>query len=246
MTKPLSIVALLVAVAGCGTSQSTVPSIVDKALNFHGREAYQSASITMTITSLSGSFRIETTRDGDRFEHVVTNAAGPVERRVRLTNDTVEEWRDGVAVELDSASERRARSFVDARVFFPLLPFTLESGDIRFEERGLETWDGNPLETVKVTFDPESSEGASDNYMFWFDPDTGRLEQFGYDFSTGLRFRRGVEFQREGRILFSTQENYAIDGSGFSVDLLSPEYVAGNMRLLSTVTISDIIVEDLQ
>ena len=230
--------------SGCTASDlPPVPPIVAKAIDFHGGDVYDAARIAMTITSLSGSFRIEVTREGDRFEQVVTSASGQMERRVRLTNDTVEEWRDGAAVALDPVAQRAARSYVDARVFFPLLPFTLEGGDIRFEDRGLEMWQGRELHKVKVTFDPGTSGGASDNYMFWFDPDSGRVEQFGYDFGTGLRYRKAVEFDRVGGILFSTQENYAIDGSGLTVDALSPEYVAENMDLLSTVALSEIGVE---
>ena len=68
--------------------------------------------------------------------------------------------------------------------------------------------------------------------MFWFDPDTGRVEQFGYDFNGGLRYRKAVEFNRVGGILFSDQENYAIDGGRIPVDTLSPDYVDESMALL--------------
>ncbi|GIT66591.1 MAG: hypothetical protein Ct9H300mP25_00630 [Acidobacteriota bacterium] len=54
------------------------------------------------------------------------------ERKVRLTNEHVTEWQDGMQITLDEEGERRARAFVDARVFFPLLPYTLKGGDIRF------------------------------------------------------------------------------------------------------------------
>ena len=46
-------------------------------------------------------------------------------------------------------------------------------------------------------------------------------------------------------MLFSDQENYAVDGGKVPVDTLTPEYVAGSMRLLSTVVISDVTVEPL-
>ena len=135
----------------------------------------------MTITSLSGSFRIEATRDGGRFEQVVVGTVGPrqTERRVRLTNDTVQEWQDGSSLELDEEGERLARAHVNARVFFPLLPYSLSGGDIRFEDLGLDTWHGRDLHKVKVTFNPGTSNDADDSYMFWFDPDSGRIEQFG-------------------------------------------------------------------
>ncbi len=257
----LTVLPLAIALSACDTPNSSVtstevlsgtvspgaPTIIAKAIEFHGGAAYHNSKITMTITSLSGSFRIEATRDGGRFEQVVVGTVGPrqTERRVRLTNDTVQEWQDGSSLELDEEGERLARAHVNARVFFPLLPYSLSGGDIRFEDLGLDTWHGRDLHKVKVTFNPGTSNDADDSYMFWFDPDSGRVEQFGYDFDTGLRYRKAVEFDRVGGILFSTQENYAIDGIHLSVDILSPEYVTGNMELLSTVVLSNISVDSL-
>ena len=239
--------AAAVSCGGGGAGDPELPGIVAQSIEFHGGDLYEGSTIGMTITSLSGSFRVEATRDGSRFEHVVTNPGrdGRPAREVRLTNDGVTERRDGAQIALDADGERRARAFVDARVFFPLLPYTLKGGDVRFEDRGLETWDGRELRRVKVTFTPGSSNDADDAYTFWFDPQTGRVEQFGYDFDNGLRFRKATAFRRVGGVLFSDQENYAVDGGKVPVDTLTPEYVAGNMRLLSTVVISDVTVQPL-
>ena len=243
---------LLLGPLGCGTGSRDdagvlLPKIVAKAIAFHGGDVYDHLAISMTITSLSGSFQIETTRDGGSFEHIVTGRVGPnsVERRVRLTNDAVQEWRDGVEIELDDEAVRLARAYVDARVFFPFLPFTLEGGDIQFDDLGIENWHGVALHKVKVIFATGTSNDADDSYMFWFDPNTGRVEQFGYDFNGGLRYRKAVEFTRVGGILFSNQENYAIDGGRIPVDTLSPDYVDESMALLSTVVISNITVEPI-
>ena len=246
---PVVLFALAAATAACGAGSADpqLPDIVAQSIEFHGGDLYESSTITMTITSLSGSFRIEATRDGGEYDHVVINPGRDdrPERRVQLTNDGVAEWRGGEELPLDAEAERRARAFVDARVFFPLLPYTLKGGDIHFEDRGLETWDGRELRRMKVTFTPGSSNDADDAYTFWFDPDTGRVEQFGYDFDNGLRFRKATSFQRVGGVLFSDQENYAVDGGKVPVDTLTPEYVASSMRLLSTVVISDVTVEPL-
>ena len=255
----LLVIAVLAACAPADTSPDvsdpapaatgpSVPEIVAKAIDFHGGDLYEHSRMVMTITSLSGSFQIEATREGGNFEYVVAGMVGredPVERRVRLTNDTVQEWRDGVESELDTEGERRARAFADARVFFPLLPYTLKGGDIHFQDRGLETWDGRELRRVRVSFTPGTSNDADDAYTFWFDPDTGRMEQFGYDFDGGLRFRKATAFNRVGGVLFSDQENYAVEGGKVPVDTLLPEYVSEEMELLSTVVISDISVEPL-
>ena len=245
---------MLAAGPGCGTENSVsslsfplnMPSIVAKSIEFHGGNLYEGSTITMTITSLSGSFQIEATRQGGQFDHAVigTTREG-VERRVRVTNDAVQEWRGGEEVELDEQGATRARAFVDARVFFPLLPYTLNGGDVNYEDLGIQTWEGRDLHKIRVSFTPGTSNDADDAYMFWFDPETGQMEQFGYDFDGGLRFRKGIEFQQVGGVTFSTQENYAIDGGRVPVGMLSPSYVAENMSLLSTVVISDVMVEPL-
>ncbi len=232
---------------GCSAGEDPLPEIVAKAIAHHGGNLYEASHISMTITSLSGGFNIEVTRDGGTFEYIVTNPATDTrpERKVRLTNERVTEWQDGMEITLDEEGERRARAFVDARVFFPLLPYTLKGGDIHFEDKGMDTWNGRELQRMKVTFAPGSSNDADDAYTFWFDPESGRVEQFGYDFDNGLRYRKATAFNRIGGVLFSDQENYAVDGGKIPVDTLSEDYVESEMRLLSTVTISNIEVEPL-
>ncbi len=250
----LILLTMLAGGSGCSTEDSVsslslplnMPSIVARSIEFHGGSLYEGSTITMTITSLSGSFQLEVTRQGGQFDHAVIGATREgVERRVRVTNAAVQEWRGGEEVELDEQGATRARAFVDARVFFPLLPYTLNGGDVNYEDLGIETWEGRDLHKVRVSFTPGTSNDADDAYMFWFDPETGQMEQFGYDFDGGLRFRKGIEFQQVGGVIFSTQENYAIDGGRVPVGMLSPSYVAENMSLLSTVVISDVMVEPL-
>jgi len=232
---------------GCSSSSNQLPAIVTKAIAHHGGELYEASHISMTITSLSGGFNIDVTRDGGTFEYIVTNPATDTrpERKVRLTNERVTEWHDGVEIALDEEGERRARAFVDARVFFPLLPYTLKGGNIQFEDKGIDTWYGRELQRVKVTFAAGTSNDADDAYTFWFDPESGRVEQFGYDFDNGLRYRKATAFNRISGVLFSDQENYAVDGEKIPVDTLSQEYVESEMHLLSTVTISNVEVEPL-
>lgn len=244
-------VPILIFLTGTGctarVAPDSLPEIVAKAISYHGGNIYEQSWITMTITSLTGSFHIEAMRDGGVFDQVVINPGrdNQPERRVRLTNSGVTEWRGGIESELNAEAERRARAFVDARVFFPLLPYTLKGSNNHFEDKGLETWDGHQLRRVKITFTPGSSNDSDDAYTFWFDPDSGRVEQFGYDFDNGLRFRKATSFFRVGGVLFSNQKNYAVDGGKVPVDTLTPEYVATEMRLLSTVIISNVTVEPL-
>ena len=255
VSKLVALVLITGFTIGCAPQETTVADengdglpILDKAIEFHGGALYEHSVTSLTISSLSGAFDIVARIDGGVFDYTVTGKVGTdpqIERRVRLTNTTVQRWDDGVEVELDEQTAQRARNFVNARVFFPFLPHSLAGADTLQEDLGLETWNGRSLQKVKVTFRGGTSTDAEDSYMFWFDPESGRVEQFGYDFAGGLRFRQATEFTRVGGMLFSDQENYAIDGERIPVDALTPEYVAENMELLSVVKISNVSVEPL-
>ena len=102
----IGVVLLCGSLVACGSGGAGIPpgapEIVAKAIEFHGNDVFQSAAVSLTITSLSGSFQINSTRESGRFEYIVTDPRS--QRRVRLTNDVVEEWRDGarVSVTLES------------------------------------------------------------------------------------------------------------------------------------------------
>ena len=223
--------------------------IVDRAIEFHGGDVYRSSETKLTIRSKSGAFELISRMDGDRYDHTVVGKTsdGKV-RRVRSTNDTVEETRDGVAVPLDETTAKRDRDFVNARVYFPFLPFRLNDPGVYKQDLGLETWDGRSLHKVKVTFEAGSSTDANDEYLYWFDPETGRLEQFAYSFGTGaenggLRLRKGFNYRRVGGLLFFDSENWGVDGGGdLRVEQITPEYAAKSFEKISTVVVDDVSV----
>ena len=75
------------------------------------------------------------------------------------------------------------------------------------------------------------------------------MEQLSYSFivgNGGLRLRKVTEHKSIGGILFTDQENYAINGQGMSVNQITPTFAANDMELMSTVVLSDITVEPLQ
>lgn len=221
--------------------------IVDKAIEFHGGDLYAHSDSLVTITSASGSFTIEAKLDGGLFDYVVTGAVGRdrIVRKVHWTNDVTERWDDGTAVELDDESAQQARDFVNARVYFPYLPYRLNDGNTYKEDLGVEEWDGKMLHKVRVSFREGTSTDDEDQYLFWFDPDTGRMEQLAYSFivgNGGLRLRKVTQHNRVDGILFTDQENYAINGQGMSVNQITPEFVASEMELMSKVVLTDIEV----
>jgi broad specificity phosphatase PhoE len=226
--------------------------IVDRAIEFHGGDVYTGSRTRLTISSRSGAFGMSVRREGSLFRYAVDDRRDGEPRRTVVDNDNVERTVGDEAQALDPEEAQRARDFVFARVYFPFLPYGLNDPEVFKTDQGLEEWDGRVLHRVKVTFTPGSSTDASDDYAYWFDPETGRLEQYAYSFGNGrdnggLRFRRLSNYRRVGGILFFDAGNIGLDaeGSEFSVDLIDPAYVAERMQPVSEVVLSDIEVEPL-
>lgn len=222
--------------------------VVDQSIDFHGGKKFQQSFTELEMCSKSGCYELGSRIDGGLFELEVEGPATGHRRRVRITNDTAELWQDGIPVELNVADSRSIRSWAMARIYFVFLPFRLNDESVFKQDQGTEVWGQRLLRKVKVSFVSGSSSGADDEFLFWFDPDSDRLEQFAYSFAGdpgGLRFRRAFNFRRVGGILFFDQENWGVDGPGLAVDRITPDEVSG-WTLISTVTVDEIRVSGLE
>ncbi len=185
--------------------------------------------------------------NGDLFDYQVETESNGSKRRVRVTNDTAERWLGGKKSTLEGEEIQQTRDFANARVYFPFLPYRLNDPSVLKQDLGLERWGERDLAKIKVTFVADSSTDASDEYLYWFDPETARLEQFAYSFGSGeragLRFRRLFNYRRVGGILFADQTNLGAEASGIRVDAVTPEFVSESMREVSTIELADIRVQ---
>ena len=226
-------------------------AIVEKAIAFHGGDAFEASETSFEIASKSGTFRVEVRRDGGLYRQTVQSLTQEGPRRVTVTNDAVEVTVGGEPRPVAPEDEERWRSHVSARVWFPFLPYGLLGDGIQLHDRGLQEWPAEGggtrrLHAVKVTFEPGSSSGAEDEYLLWFDPETGRLEQLAYSFAGGLRFRTAKNFRRVGGLLFADHENLGIDEEGREVDEVTPELVEREMEPVSTIELRGIEVRPVE
>lgn len=222
--------------------------IVDRSIEFHGGEIFLHSLSELQVCSKSGCYRIRARVDGGMFEIEAAGRVRDQERRVRITNETVEHWQDGSEMEVTTERSQSLRDWVMAKAYFVYLPFRLNDNSVVQQDLGIEVWKDRPLYKVKVTFVAETSSDADDEFLYWFDPDTGRLEQFAYSFAGkpgGLRFRRAFNYRRVGGLLFFDQENWGVEGEGLTVDGIHPEGIA-SWDLVSTVTVQEMIVRSLE
>lgn len=223
-------------------------AIIDKAIEFHGGAIYRSSETELDMCSKSGCFHIRASRDGGLFELEVAGRSGDSHQRVKWSNDRLEVWRNQQPVEIEPSKRQKYMDWVSARTYFPFLPFGLNDPSVYKSDLGLESWQGRELHKIKVTFEPGSSTDASDEYMYWLDPETGRVEQFAYSFEGnpgGLRFRRAENHRRIGGLLFFDQENLGASSDELRVDHITPDFVEKRMRAISKVELKHIEVRAL-
>lgn len=223
--------------------------IVDRAIEFHGGDLYLASETELDICSKSGCFDVLARLEGERYFYDVAGEVRGLHHRVRSSNDDLELLIAGSKMAHPPEETQGLRDWAMARVYFAFLPFRLNDPSVVKEDLGLETWDGRELHKVKVTFAAGSSSDASDEYLYWFDPETARVEQFAYSFEGnpgGLRFRRGHNYRRVEGILFFDQENLGVEGEGLTVDLVTPGYVDEKMRQISSVELRNVEVRPLE
>ncbi|MDE2976855.1 MAG: hypothetical protein OXU63_04975 [Acidobacteriota bacterium] len=234
-------------VAPPGTSDRL--DIVDRAIEHHGGELFEHSRVRLTVASRSGSFDVDSTTDGDRFEYVIRASAGDDQREYRRDNAALEVTESGESTDMDEREQVRAESYVNQRMYFLFLPYKLNDPGTFKEDQGLEEWNGRQLHRVRVTFEPDSSAGADSAYIYWFDPETARLEQFAYDYSagTGLRFRTLRNYRRIGGLLFYDADNHGLNtpDGGLTVDDITPAYAEEELPLVSRIELRDVDVESL-
>lgn len=237
--------------AAAGTAAAEPPPkvdrlpIVDRAIEHHGGATYEASVTELRLCSKSGCFDLSVSRRGGEFDYLVEGDVRGGRRQVRATNDEVRLVEDGRVVEIDGEEATRLRDWVSEKVYFPFLPYRLNDASAYKQDLGLETWGGEPLHKVKVTFAAGSSTDAADEYLYWFEPETGRLVQFAYSFAGdpgGIRFRRARNYRRIGGLLFFDQENLGLGGDQWTVDRITPDLVA-TMPTVSTVRLEGIRVE---
>ena len=235
---------ILLAGASLAQPKAQLP-IVDRAIEHHGGARCQNARVKWLLTDPSepGPISFESTHRGGQFDlrfRVDAKMNGkPFTRQIHLTNTTVEQSDNGEELELEEEDRKQATKDAQYIEYFPRLPCQLNDPSVRKEDLGLERWGKQELHKVKVTFDP-----AGEEFLFWFDPKTGRMQQFGYRAPGELRFHRAVEFHQVNGILFSDQEKFVKKGKRLKVELLTEKYVK-QMKRLGVAKLSKIEVEPL-
>lgn len=211
---------VLLIFVGCQSSSSpsspAAPAVIDRAIQAHGVDVLDHA--TMTFTFRSTTFRLRHHRDGRfHYRRALTDSLGQsvVEG---ITNDGPYRVIDDDTTTLGPDGRTEVETAVNSVAYFARLPAPLDDPAVQPSYSGRDTIDGTPYHRVRVVFKQEG--GGSDwedVFLYWFRTDAYTMDYFAYayglgaDEETGTRFRAADNVRRRGGVRIADYDNYTAD-----------------------------------
>lgn len=221
--------------------RSRVDQIIDSAIAFHGGERYDDMRVSFRLRDRDYSIF----RKGGNFAYTSQHSDSLGMYTRELTNAGFVENMDGKKLVLSAKDSLSHAESVNSVVYFTLLPYFLNDPAVFKTLDGKDTLDQRMYHRVKVTF-AEQGGGVDhdDVYYYWFDEDDYSMDYLAYSFTVndgGSRFRKATNMRRINGIVFQDFENYKGPAPD-SLEYIAGLYKEGDLKLLSTVDISQISV----
>lgn len=233
---------LLWALQSC-QQPSEAQKIVDRAISVHGGKKFESSMISFDFRNM----HYEILKFPDRFEYIreFTDSTGQV--RDVLNNSGFVRTVNGQSVEL---LEERVSAFsnsVNSVAYFAFLPYGLNDPAAVKTLVGSTELEGKTYDIIKVAFQEEGGgEDHEDEFLYWFDKETGFLDYMAYSYHTnggGVRFRKAIKRHSVGGLVLLDYENYKPAEKDTPLDELEALFKAGKLELLSEIIMENIEVK---
>ncbi len=200
------------------TPADPAQTIVDKAIAYHGGEAYDKVDLEFDFRD---KHYIVQKNGGDfRYERMQTDSTG-AEIRDILTNAEAYRTINGQRVSVPDTTMDKYKYSVNSVAYFLLLPAPLRDAAVQKEYIGEVTIKGKAYDKIKVFFTQEGGgKDHDDVFVYYFDKEDGSMDYVSYLYhvnETGMRFREAYNPQRVGGILVQDYINFAPTDSTLAV-----------------------------
>lgn len=241
----LVVLGLLVASCQQAPKKATVTtqSIVDKAIENSGGEAYKNSKVQFTFRGIQ--YEAEN-KNNSRVLKRITKTDSLTITDIKSGNDFMRYFDDRAIVLADSMAARYANS-VNSVHYFSRLPYGLNDAAVKKELVGEVQIKTNDYYKVKVTFEENNGgDDFEDVFLYWFNKETHHPDFLAYEYHTdggGIRFREAFNERRIGGIRFADYRNYK-PKKGTTIDFMMIEalFESDSLELLSTIELQDIRV----
>jgi hypothetical protein len=166
MSRIALLLCLLCVVAISCQQEHDARTIIQKAIDAHGGEAYENKRIEFDFRT----FHLVLEHQGGRFRYVRTHRdSSGIRIEEVLTNEGITRSLDGKTQLLDTAQTKKYSNAVNSVAYFVLLPYKLNDQAVLADYIGESQIDGQKYDKVRVRFRAEGGgSDYQDTFFYWF------------------------------------------------------------------------------
>lgn len=234
---------MLLVLTSCSGTLSDPQKIVDKAILAHGGDQYLHTEIEFDF----------------RNRHYITRRNGGVYSKERIFRDSVSVTHDiltndgftrrinGQVVAIPDSMAAKYTASVNSVIYFALLPYALNDPSVNKKLLGTAEMEGRPYYKIQVTFGEDGGEGHQDTFYYWIHQKDFTVDYLAYhyleDGKWDIRFRKALNRNKVGGILFQDYINYKPTNSGQSFTEVEELFKSNKLTELSRIELKNITVK---
>lgn len=233
---------LLLIVTACST-QPDAQSIIDKAIEEHGGDAYEHSRISFDFRDVYYTAK----HQNGQFVYTrfFPDSLGGI--RDSLTNDGFSRSINGQKVDLSFEEDSMYTNSVNSVIYFALLPYKLNDPAVNKKLLEETTISGEPYYEIEVTFDQQGGgDDYQDRYMYWIHRNDYTMDYLAYRFQVdggGTRFRDAKNVRRVNGILFADYNNFGSPEMQHPLEDYENYFMSDTLTKVSEVNLENIEVE---
>jgi len=242
--KNLIPLTVLLVAASCST-QPDAETIINKAIEKHGGEAYENSRIAFTFRGT----RYTAVHQGGEFEYrrTIDDSSGVIVDR--LSNEGLTRTLNDTTVNLSAQNSSAYANSLNSVIYFALLPFQLNDAAVNKELLGESTISGEPYYEIKVTFDQQGGgTDYEDEFVYWIHRDDYTVDYLAYRFHVnggGTRFREAYNVRMINGIRFADYNNYRAADESAPLNKFDTLFEEGKLEKVSEINLENIEVKRL-
>lgn len=224
------------------SKELTAQTIVDKAIEFSGTDAYKNSKISFDFRDFH--LESEATCNGFKFSRKKNDTLDV------LHNSDFKRSVSGNDIKVADSTAFKFSESINSVFYFMQLPMRLNDGAVIKELKESQTFGDQSYHVVEVKFKKEGGGvDHEDVYMYWFNKDNFAMDYLAYKFKVndgGVRFRAAKNPQLINDVRFLDYDNYRPESKDTSLESLLKLYSEDKLIKVSEILKTNIEVNRLK
>ena len=232
---------------GCNSKDENkidAQTIVDKASEVSGKANFKNAEISFrfrdkTYISYGHCDHFVFERISGKTDSIIKDFYEPGKSLKRYVQDSL--------IQIADTTATKYKESINSVFYFVQLPYRLNDEAVNKKYVGLDTIKGKTYHNIAVSFDQDGGgTDYEDEYLYWFDENTFKLDYLAYSFKIndgGMRFREAYNERYIDSIRFVDYKNYKPNSDTLELKHISKAFNEGKLELLSKIENEKIVVK---